>query len=673
MASEQMKVINEVCQNYSDYHLYSKKLLDYYKSNNATIYDFEDIELIKDPFYSHSLLKLLVSHLSITPDGRGEYASIKQFLFSKYKIRDCFDEKKPNIFTDSVFNKLRETTEIFLMMAFNLLDGNILSFIFDLEKFVEWAKTVYGSCWKEILSFDVCALAEIADRLGLVSCYQQLCKYDFPYLQMEKSFESFDPIFGPCMHTKEQEKLAYAIENGDVATFDFSGKTPSILFSGDLFDQLLNQQSLYDDEEWYKLLKYIQDSLHLPPVILMLDKFKCFADPRVENSDCLKVRNYAVPFLDSYFKTPDPCYIKNILHWLEDVFSCENVYVQPLKDIYLKSKQTIYPECHLYAPESRRDFIRGFIMLFLNERIEGFKHKEELFENWLWPILKVIGTLNFDSEFENGFRNLLPRLLESYNIVDSDRINYDDEIFNYQEKLASNFAFIVVYAATRKNDTNAIDKVFQRFNFLINELAFPSNMAGNVHHLGKRILENRYELGRGDLLFAETIVEDFIRSRITTEKNFFLLDTRPMLPYYKYDASAHKDDMFNEDYDTFSLLYSTYQNLLNHIYFDILLDIKLYKYLPWWVIRLLTPKQRTKIYLDIAKPLRIAFAIDESKKTSRRVKLARLFMERFSPNYTHVIKKIKIDCITKTIYVNNIKTTLKCSPKQLDRLRLLLI
>lgn len=653
--------------NYSEYHFYFKKMLEHLESGlKVTFNDVQATELIQEEFYRHAAIKTMIAYVSSI---NGEYASIKEYLTQKYNTV----LPPPNVFTDSISNKFNETTGSFLSLAFNMLDGDVISFVFGFEKFIKWATLIYGSCWKDILAFDIRALAEIASRENLVACYQNICKHAFAYLPFpfSKILEPFDPIFQQHW-VKEQKELIEAIECNQVDMFDFKGKSPSILFSGNLFNKFLETEAEY--ENWFEVLKYVWDGLnlsHLPASLMMLERFKCFADGRFDFQEHLRIRNYSVPFLNAYFNNPDPCYIHNILYLLEDIFTHECTHIQPLKDIYLISKQTDYPEIEISIPEPRRDFMRGMLTIFINEQVVN----NEMFEDWFWPIFKAIGTLDFDSTFQNGFEHL-SELFDLYGTgagypPPPYQSCVKDDIFNYQEQISTNFAFILLYAAVRTSSNRDVDKIFQYFNFLITIPAFPINMKGDLDHLGIRMLENRYELGRDNLFFTKSIVEQFIQSCITFKDGMFKLDTRFLLPYYSYDSAPCKDDMFNEDYDTLLLLNDnvSYQELLKtHVYFDILLRIKLQKYLPGWMIKILTSKQLVKIYLDISIPLRRSFAINEKSKS---VKCCGLLMKYFSPKYSHLIKWVEIDQNSRYIYVNSVKTKLRCTHKQLLQLQLL--
>jgi hypothetical protein len=193
-------------------------------------------------------------------------------------------------------------------------------------------------------------------------------------------------------------------------------------------------------------------------------------------------------------------------------------------------------------------------------------------------------------------------------------------------------AFLGVYAATHLKDVNAINKVFEHFDFLIIEPAFPSNIKGAVKELGLGLLRSRYELGRGKMFFTKEIVESHFDALMKED----IVDYRFFLAYYRWDADDEEDDIFNEDYDTLELMYTDpeFSDLIKHEYVDKYIRVKMQKYIPWYLIHILSTTQLVGLYVKYAKSIRVEFACHPN---SFKTRILRWFLNR-SRKSLHTIR-----------------------------------
>jgi hypothetical protein len=321
--------------------------------------------------------------------------------------------------------------------------------------------------------------------------------------------------------------------------------------------------------------------------------------------------------LERYFVSLDPCLVEQVFYLFEEGEYDE----QSVREIFnYQSSRTgdLFRERH-EIDYFRHVFMLCAITIFID--VDG----SELF---LTPLLKSVGTDTFDAQFHSIFDVVLPNIFKLYNL---ENIPCDESV-DYSDTIRTSMAFLGVYAATHLKDVNAINKVFEHFDFLIIEPAFPSNIKGAVKELGLGLLRSRYELGRGKMFFTKEIVESHFDALMKED----IVDYRFFLAYYRWDADDEEDDIFNEDYDTLELMYTDpeFSDLIKHEYIDKYIRVKMQKYIPWYLIHILSTTQLVGLYVKYAKSIRVEFACHPN---SFKTRILRWFLSR-SRKSLHTIR-----------------------------------
>ncbi|CAG9801252.1 unnamed protein product [Chironomus riparius] len=315
-------------------------------------------------------------------------------------------------------------------------------------------------------------------------------------------------------------------------------------------------------------------------------------------------------------ETKDYENLQNFLYLLEEIYQyCPDkngknkFFVDFLKQIISEKKETFNKEHELKMP--RKHFYIGLMMIYWGYYIKFRKIGREFSIELHGPSEEDVVTLNESIEtipfFEilsliiqkkedeviKGltyfYENMEKLYLSTYNIESNYSMDGDpDEIFHFYEKYSTNFSFIFVYAAIKTNQKNIMNAIFEYNHFLISCPSFPQNMKADDIHCDTvaKFIENRYELGRGDLpkhWISQKMLKNFLDSRITCEDNFYKVDCRFMLPYYNYDKVDEKagDDMIlNEDYDTMKYILNDYnlKSLVSHPVMEMIIRAKISKY-----------------------------------------------------------------------------------------------
>jgi len=326
-------------------------------------------------------------------------------------------------------------------------------------------------------------------------------------------------------------------------------------------------------------------------------------------------------FLEQYFNSFDPDCLERVLYLLEEgeydeqaVREIFNYQSSRTGDLFIKRHEIDY---------FRHIFMLCAITIFID--VDG----NDLF---LTPLLKSVGTDAFNAQFHDIFEVVLPNIFKLYNLENIPR-DESKNIFEYSETIRTSMAFLIIYAATRLEDVKAINKVFEHFDFLIIEPSFPSNIKGSVKELGLGLLRSRYELGRGKMFFTKKIVESHFDELMKED----IIDYRFFLAYYRWEEDAEDaDGIFNEDYDTLELLYTDpeFSDLIKHRYVDKYIRVKMQKYIPWYLIHILSTTQLVGLYVKYAKSIRVEFACHPH---SFKTRILRWFLNK-SPENLNTIR-----------------------------------
>jgi len=318
---------------------------------------------------------------------------------------------------------------------------------------------------------------------------------------------------------------------------------------------------------------------------------------------------------------------KNLLYLLEEIYQfCPDqvgknqFFVKLFKKILYEEPEKFNGKNELKLP--RKHFWIGLMMIYWGYFVE-FQHveaaskenktqkcyiilhstsnpKEEILklEGTFIPYLNLLSLIinNKDEVFFTEFPIEIKDMEKSYKDLYKlpgkyDRTHQDfdeNEIFHFYEKYSTNFCFILLYAAIKTDQKNIVKLIFDYNNFLISCPEFPANMiVGDIHHYTVQMfLENKYELGRGELpknWIPHEVMEDFLDSRIKSQDNFYKVDCQFMLPYYSHDENPEKIDdgvMMNEDYDTMDYILNDYElrSLVTHPVMEMIIRTKIEKY-----------------------------------------------------------------------------------------------
>ncbi|XP_070495883.1 uncharacterized protein [Chironomus tepperi] len=318
---------------------------------------------------------------------------------------------------------------------------------------------------------------------------------------------------------------------------------------------------------------------------------------------------------------------KNLMYLLEEIYQfCPDqdgknqFFVKLFKKILYEEPEVFNGKHELKLP--RKHFWIGLMMIYWGYYVE-FQHVEAASKenktqkcfiilkstsNPNEEILKLDGTFipflnllsliisNKDEDFYKEFPEEIKEMERSYKDLYQLPRNYDtshqntdkNEIFHFYEKYSTNFCFIFLYAAIKTNKKNIVKLIFDYNNFLINCPEFPANMiVSDIHHYTVQMfLENKYELGRGELpknWIPHEVMEDFLDSRITCHNNFYKVNCNFMLPYFNHDKIPEKIDdgiMMSEDYDTMEYMLNDYElrSLVTHPVMEMIIRTKNEKY-----------------------------------------------------------------------------------------------
>jgi hypothetical protein len=340
--------------------------------------------------------------------------------------------------------------------------------------------------------------------------------------------------------------------------------------------------------------------------------FLFFENPTNQKMDTYEIKNDMDLYdaLTCYFDSYDPDYVPLVVRLLEEDFDRQSV--RELFDLQSKRSEDLFKQ-RKEIDYFRHIFMLGTLAIFLGVSA----NENDLF---LLPLINSAGTDTFNNTFDGFFNTTLPNIFKLYDLESIPRDESKD-IFDFKDSIRTNFAFVAIYAATRRRDVKGINKVFEHFDFLIIEPAFPSNMKGSIRELGLGLLRSRYELGRGKLFFSKEIVEEHFEDLM---KESQVVDYRFFLPYYKWDEDD-EDEIFNEDYDTLELLNTDpeFETLIDHEYIDKYIRVKMHKYLPNIIIRCMSTKRLVGLYICLAKNIRIEFAC---RPRSMKIKFLRWFL-----------------------------------------------
>ncbi|XP_070498083.1 uncharacterized protein [Chironomus tepperi] len=265
----------------------------------------------------------------------------------------------------------------------------------------------------------------------------------------------------------------------------------------------------------------------------------------------------------------------------------------------------------------RKHFWIGILMIYLGYFVEfesidengtkntlivlkNLKNQEEVlkFEAEFIPYLHLLSLIlnKKVKEFAKQFPKEIVQMEESYkniyqlpNTYDNQHQKYNEiEIFNFYEKYSTNFSFILLYAAIKTDQKKIVNIIFDYNNFLICCPEFPQNMiVSDIHHYtAQMFLENKYELGRGELpknWMNRKTLEDFLDSRITCQNNFYKIDCQFMLPYFNHDEKPEVIDdgvIANEDYETMDYILNDHdlRSLVTHPVMETIIRTKIQKY-----------------------------------------------------------------------------------------------
>lgn len=314
---------------------------------------------------------------------------------------------------------------------------------------------------------------------------------------------------------------------------------------------------------------------------------------------------------------------KNLLYFFEELCQYskhQNGKTEFFMDVFEK---TLTEETEIFDGKNelklpRKHFWIGILMIYLGYFVEfefvdekdsktsyvilkTLEHeKEEVlkFKSEFIPYLHLLSLIlnKKEKEFEKQFPKEIVQMEDSYkniynlsNTYDNQHQNFDaNEVFNFYEKYSTNFSFILLYAAIKTDQKKIVKTIFDYNSFLICCPEFPQNMiVGDIHHYtAKMFLENKYELGRGEIpkkWMNHDVLEEFLDSRITCQDNFYKLDCQFMLPYYNHDAKPEIVDngvIANEDYDTMNYILNDndLRPLVTHPVMETIIRTKIQKY-----------------------------------------------------------------------------------------------
>jgi len=324
---------------------------------------------------------------------------------------------------------------------------------------------------------------------------------------------------------------------------------------------------------------------------------------------------------DDYDNTHNLLYLfEEMCHYRPEEMGKNQFFVELFQEILSEEPEIFDGEHELKLP--RKHFWIGLMMIYWNYFVEFepidtdsnsnaskkysiilrsvTKPDQDVIklEGFYIPFLSILSMIivkkedKFIEEFPNEMMIMEKSYREIYkleNMYDARHQKEDEtEIFNFYEKYSSNFSFILLYAAIKTNQKSIVKKVFEFNNFLISIPEFPANMKiEEIHHYTMLMfLENKYELGRGDLpksWIPQKVMKKFLDSRITSIDNHYKVDCQFMLPYYSHDEKPEEINdalMMNEDYDTMSYILedNNLRHLVTHPVMEVIIKTKLQKY-----------------------------------------------------------------------------------------------
>lgn len=156
--------------------------------------------------------------------------------------------------------------------------------------------------------------------------------------------------------------------------------------------------------------------------------------------------------------------------------------------------------------------------------------------------------------------------------------------------MSSWFCIVLLYAAIKTKKKKVVDKLFEYNNFLICEVEFPPNMiVGEIHqYVVQKFLQNKYELSRENLpktWISFDVLKEFLDSCIKFQNNFYKIDFRFILPFYKHGKSLSDENdwqkyIYSEDYHTIKYILNdnNLKSLVTHPVMEIIIRVKYKKY-----------------------------------------------------------------------------------------------
>jgi len=213
-------------------------------------------------------------------------------------------------------------------------------------------------------------------------------------------------------------------------------------------------------------------------------------------------------------------------------------------------------ESILFSGEDEVKFSKKHILLGLMMIYCQYSKNDDLLDLSFFKLLTLILEKR-ESEFLESFPDEFIKMEQTYNKVfetstETDVASQNEVKLNFHAEFLTHFCFILLYAATKTNQINIVDKIFEYNNFCNILIEFPDNLKIDEDirdYTIQKILEKKYELNRRifpQCWITPRILEKFLDSRITSENGIYKVDCQFIHPFSKNNKIEPNEDDCND-------------------------------------------------------------------------------------------------------------------------------